>query len=348
MPDLEMLLRDVRPVPDPAWAGELDARMAARFPGPPPRWKGSLSALREHFFAFGVAGAVASMLLVLVIAAVNSHSGDDTASGGSASAPAAAPNSDSGSSSSGGAKSAAPPLSAAPETLGARPQRKDAALTLACTPAQVATVTDRAIRVVDNLDGFVQSSEINSQGSDAGASLSLKVPSTRLETALGQLSRLAHVKARSQQTEDLTDQKAALEAAVRDARADVAGLRARLAKAATDKERSKLRAELDTASRRVTRREREVANLNRQVSYATIDLSIEGDRRPGGAAPGKPGDHWTPGDALHDAGRVLEVIAGVLVIALAILLPLGAIAALIALAARIFTRRSRERALEMA
>jgi hypothetical protein len=342
MPDLETLLRDVRPVPEPAWAARLDARVAARFPGPPPRWKAPLIALREHVLAFGVVGAVASMLVVLVLAGISSDGGDDSSSNSSsASKPAAAPEADS-------AKSAgsSTALSAVPETA-ARVQRKDAALTLSCTPAQVATVTDRAIRVVDGLDGFVQSSEINSEGSDAGASLSLKVPSARLESALAQLSRLAHVTARSQQSEDLTDQKAALEAAVRDARADVAGLRVRLAKAETDKERAKLRAELDTASRRVTRRERDVATLNRQVSYATIDLSIEGNRRSG-AAPATPGDHWTPGDALHDAGRVLEVIAGVLVIAFAILIPIGAVAVLIGLATRIFTRRARERALEMA
>jgi hypothetical protein len=343
MPDLEMLLREIRPVPEPAWAARLDARVAARFPGPPPRWKAPFIAVRQNFLAFGAAGAIASVLVVLIVVGLNSGGVDDMSS--SMSAPASKSAADSGSTSGGGsAKSAAP---AVPLTAQARVQRKDAALTLSCTPAQVATVTDRAIRVIDGLDGFVQSSEINSEGSDAGASLGLKVPSERLESALAQLSRLAHVKARSQQTEDLTDQKAALEAAVRDARADVAGLRARLAKAATDKERSKLRAELDTASRRVTRRERDVANLNRQVSYATIDLSIEGDRRSG-AAPVAPGDHWTPGDALHDAGRVLEVIAGVLVIALAILLPLAAIAVVIALAARIFTRRARERALEMA
>ena len=34
MPDLETLLRDVRPAPDPAWAAKLDARVAARFPEP--------------------------------------------------------------------------------------------------------------------------------------------------------------------------------------------------------------------------------------------------------------------------------------------------------------------------
>ena len=60
MPDLEMLLRDVRPAPDPAWTAKLDARVAARFPGPPPRWKAPLSPLRDHLLAFVAAAATAS------------------------------------------------------------------------------------------------------------------------------------------------------------------------------------------------------------------------------------------------------------------------------------------------
>ena len=63
------------------------------------------------------------------------------------------------------------------------------------------------------------------------------------------------------------------------------------------------------------------------------------------AAAAPPG-RWTPGDAAKDAGRVLEVIAGVLVIALAILIPLGILAGLAAYGNRGLTRRRRERALE--
>ncbi len=37
MPDLETLLRDVKPAPDPAWALKLDTRVAHRFPTPPSR-----------------------------------------------------------------------------------------------------------------------------------------------------------------------------------------------------------------------------------------------------------------------------------------------------------------------
>jgi hypothetical protein len=94
----------------------------------------------------------------------------------------------------------------------------------------------------------------------------------------------------------------------------------------------------------VTQRERRVAELARAVFYATVDLSVEGTRKSG-AAP-VPGDRWTPGDAIKDAGRVLEVIAGVLLIALAVLLPLAILAVLGVLAGRGVTHRRRERALE--
>ena len=57
---------------------------------------------------------------------------------------------------------------------------------------------------------------------------------------------------------------------------------------------------------------------------------------------------WTPGDALRDAGRVLEVAAGVAVIVLALLLPFALIGAFGMLGARLTARRRRERALDMA
>src|SRR5690242_206075 len=158
MPDLEMLLREVRPVPDPAWATKLDARVAARFPGPPPRWKAPLIVLRDHMLAFGTVATVASLLIVLVIAAPSLHF-----SGSS--------DSDEGGSSAGGtaSKSAASPPAAttAPESLsrtqkptqfstdsaaGGAPQsaqrhlKTTTSLTLTTTPYQVHSVSDRAIR----------------------------------------------------------------------------------------------------------------------------------------------------------------------------------------------------------
>ena len=110
MPDLEMLLREVRPAPDPAWAAKLDARVAARFPGPPPAWKAPLIALRDHMLAFGAVATVATLLIVMVIAlpAVNTGGSDSENSGGAA-VPMSGSSDDS-------AKAPAAPTTSAPES----------------------------------------------------------------------------------------------------------------------------------------------------------------------------------------------------------------------------------------
>ena len=353
MPDLEMLLRDVRPVPNPDWAARLDKRAAAGFPVPPSRPKKALRSFRDHLAAWSLATATAATLLVIVVVGIklqqSAGSSDDAAGGASGSAPAAMSESSKragGGSSSDSAASTAAPL-ATPGSApagGDRAVLKNATLTLSAGVGEVQAVSDRAIRVVDTLGGYVQSSSVDSSRTHSTATLILKVPSAKLDTALAQLSKLGNVSSRSQQTEDMTDQRAALQAAVRDARADRDGLRSRLAKATTDKQRDRLRAQLNRASRRVTSAERRVAELNNTVSYATVDLTVRGRRSSGETAV--PGDRWTPGDALKDAGRVLEVIAGVLVIGLAILLPIAILIALAGYANRGLTRRRRERALE--
>ena len=361
MPDLEMLLRDLRPDPDPVWAEKLDAKVAARFPGPVPAWKQKLQAVRDHIAALTlVTASAAALVLVLVVVVKNVDTSGDGSSTTAMTEAAPAPDSGGASDSAGSSKTskggesssgrAAVPQATSGGSAGAaggssgRAVLSNATLTLTTRPGEVEDTTDRAIRITDTLGGFVQSSTTSMRGSTANAELTLKLPSDKLDAGIAQLSKLGHVSSRSQQAEDVTDQHDQLEAAVRDARADRDGLRSRLAKATTDKERSHLRALLDRASRRVTARERDVAQLNQAVSYATVDLSIKGTRKA--AAAPVPAGRWTPGDALKDAGRVLEVIAGVLVIGLAILLPLAILAALAAYANRGLTRRRRERARE--
>jgi hypothetical protein len=347
MPDLETLLRETKPEPDPKWALELDTRVAHGFPRPPAVWTRPLIAVRDHWLGLFATLAVASVMGVVVLAALSAEDTDEEGAGGSGSTTAMSEAAPAAKAKSGG-DSAARAIAPAPSVqLEDRAVRTNASLVLSTTPDKVPALADRVIATVDGLGGFVQSSQVDQRSArSASATLALRIPSARLEDGLARLSKLAHVQARSQQTEDLTDTREALEARVRDARADREGLRARLAKATTDKERSRLRAALDRASRRVTQRQRAVNELGREVSYATVDLSIEGDRRSGAAVA--PGDRWTPGDALGDAVRVLEVIAGVVLIALAILAPIAILGLLAAFAGRILTRRRRERALEVA
>ncbi len=235
----------------------------------------------------------------------------------------------------------------APDAAGAgRAVQQDAQLTLTTPVDNVGAVSDQALRVADTLDGYVQSSSVNQGGGSAFASLELKVPSAQLDQALARLSRLAHVEARSEAAEDLTDQRTALRAAVTDARAERNGLRRRLARAGTEKERAVLRAQLQRAEQLVVTRQRRVAALDRAVSYATIDVTVKGTRRHPAATGG--GGGWSPGGGLHTALRVLEASFAVLLVALAVCVPLGLLGGAAAVTGRFVVRRRRERALNLA
>ena len=132
MPDLEMLLRDVRPVPDPDWAARLDKRAAAGFPGPalaPQEGAAQLFATTSP--RASLATATAATLLVIVVVGIklqqSAGSSDDSAGGASGSAPAAMSESSKragGGSSSDSAASTAAPLA----TPGSAPAGGDRAV----------------------------------------------------------------------------------------------------------------------------------------------------------------------------------------------------------------------------
>ena len=97
---------------------------------------------------------------------------------------------------------------------------------------------------------------------------------------------------------------------MRDARADREGRASRLGKATTDRERAGCGRSCDlAASRPVAQRSA------RRPSSAARSATPPSTWRSAGTAARRgrdDGDRWTPGDALGDAVRVLEVIAGVL------------------------------------
>ena len=88
--------------------------------------------------------------------------------------------------------------------------------------------------------------------------------------------------------------------------------------------------------------------LRRRADLSSVSLVVRGTAAEPGGGSGSGGGGWSPGDAAHDALRVLEVIAGVALIALAIAAPLGLLAALVAIGVRVTRRRRREGALDPA
>jgi hypothetical protein len=353
--ELGELLREDPPRPDPGWARELDRRAAAGFPRPPR--KSPWARLRP--FLMPSLGFAATVLLVVGIASVDMSSDDEGGSGGG-SATSAEHAADPSGGSSGGSEelrdasgSVAAPRSIPPNPGGGDPdsdrrenrkQEHSAALTLAAPPREIEDVADGILRVTDAAGGYVESSSVAS-GADARGSFQLRIPSARLPRAIAELSRLAHVRERTQATRDITAQSVSARERLREARREREGLLRALARATTLNETESIKARLRTVNGQIASARASVRRIDNRAAFANVAVELVADRDAGAAADD---GEWTPGDALSDALRVLEVAVGIGLIVLAIALPLGVIAALGLMASRAAGRRRRERALDMA
>jgi hypothetical protein len=352
-PGLEALVRDVRaeaPEMTPAFRAELDDRVRAGFPRARRlAWRPSRTLLVPAL------GAAATLLIaVIVIGGAGGGAGgggatSDSASRGAGTVSGAAP-------SAGAppptatAESATPQKSAPvapPPTGGAsgRQVERAAQLTLTAAPADVQDVADGVIRTTAALGGYVETSQISSSDEGGGASLRLRVPSARLDDAIARLSDLAHVGSLTRASTDITAPVASVTARLSDARAERSALLRALGKATTDREIASLRERLRLNRSQIAALTGELTGLRRRANLATVDVTVQGT---GPKAGGGSGGAWTPKDALHDALRVLEVAAGVTLVAGAVLVPLALLAALGALGARGRRRRRRDAALDAA
>jgi hypothetical protein len=199
------------------------------------------------------------------------------------------------------------------------------------------------IRTVDRFGGIVQSSSSSSgDGSDGEATFDLRIPTGTLDKALAALSKLAHVAERSQNLQDITGSFTSAQDRLADARAERRGLLRALGRATAPLQIESLRSRLRLVRGTIARRDGELQSLRRRADLSTVELTIRGT---GKADEGAAGGHWTPGDAAADAVRVLEVIAGVGVIVLAIAAPFTLLGMAIVLGVRVGRRRRREGAL---
>ena len=357
-PELAALVRDVRadaPAMAPDFRARLDRRVERGFERALPRKR--FASLRPMVPALGAAGCVlAAVVAVVVLSAGGGSNGGAGSSSGGASAPlatqeqsadAAKSSGSAGSESASSAKSssAAPAAPAVPPngSTSARQRRVERSTRLELTTTDVQAAGDGVVRATQAAGGFVQSSQIATGDGHSTASFVLRVPTGRLDDALARLSRLGHVKSLQQSAEDITNAYNGASARLAEARAERSGLLRALSKATTAQEISSLRARIADNRRTLQRYERELAAVRNRADYATVGVEVTGVARKHAAAPG--GGSWTPGDAAHDAVRVLEVSAGVALIALAVLVPLGLVGAAGGFAAVAVRRRRREAAL---
>ena len=361
-------LHALRPSLAPEAAERLDERVAGLRAGGSSRlspalvWQRFRSAPLRRRLAPVLAGAVAAIAVATAVVAGSGSSGPGKgAPVPVATAPVPAPAAPNAATTRSGSATAAPAEGAGPAVIEPAPvpapqpggfaagerrrfNETSAQLTLGTDPEKVHAVSDQVFSVVRRYDGIVLSSSI-SDGPEgqAGAQFSLLVPSTRLSDALGDLSTIAEVRSRSESSLDITAPVVGTREHLRDARAEVEGLLKQLANADTDAERAAVKAQLRFQHRRVAALRATLTGLRRRSNFSRVSVDVTTGNAVGFTTGGD--GRWTIGDAVHDAGRVLAVAAGVALVGLAALAPLMVLALLAWAALRAWLRVSRERAL---
>lgn len=230
--------------------------------------------------------------------------------------------------------------------LAQRRVQRAADLTISTPIAELQDTSDAVVRTADRLGGYVQRSDVSAGGRRGQATFDLRIPADRLDEALATLSRLGHVRARTQQSEDITARFTSARSRLHDARAERQALLRALATATTSQEIESLQARLDIQRSRIAAAKGDLFAARRAADLARVGVTVlgvsGGDESGGGAGGGEP---WTPARALDDAVDVLSVAAGVLIVGLAGAIPAALLALLAALAWRVHRRRSRELAL---
>lgn len=349
---LALAVRAERPVPRDEFVRALDDRAAAGFPrdegGPADRLRsrvaGAFSSRSGRRMLLPAMGAAASVLIAVVVAVSVIDSG-----GGSGDAvQLARPSSTAGSGAAGvapeqkRAAGATDSATSAPATAGARRVEREITLTLAPPADQIDDVSDKIVGVTDGVGGIVVSSSVSTSDNGGGATFELRVPTARLSVALERLSKLAHVRSRTQTSQDITQTFTSAQDRLAESVAERRGLLRQLAIAKTPNETESIRARLRLANGQISAARAAVARLHQRTDYSVVNVTVER-----GAKSTTGGGAWTPKDALHDSIRILSVAAGVALVAIALLIPTLAITLAAGWGVRRAIRRRREHALNL-
>jgi hypothetical protein len=379
--EIALLLASDRPQPSSEFARSMDERVGRRFaPGPGPSASAAPVRRRRWARRFGeatgalVAGVALVVAIVVVAGGGNGGSSAGSFSSTSASSGVATPRAAASSSAaasstttapahasaSSGSKSAASSIATTtPQTLGSsstapivqppttgRKVVQSAQLNLTAAANRIDAVAQEVYDVVGQVNGIVNSSTVTQGGPAGYANFQLSVPSASLPQTMSRLSQLsyAQVTSRTDNTQDITDQYNATTSALADARALRTSLLKQLANAVTTSQVDSLTAQIHDAEASISSDEATLGRLNKQVNFSQINVEINAGTPPTPIAHHSSG--FGIGRAAHDAGRVLTVAAGVALIAIAALIPVGLLVALAWWVGSAVRRRRREQALD--
>lgn len=369
--ELALLLGDERPSPSADFAQRLDQTVARRFAPAQPAGDGKQRRPRRWWLwtpAAGLAGAV--VVAIVIVVGGGSHPLGQSASVNGraiASAPAArvphtavksaAPGTRSRTLASAGRPAAATAQTSASTASGAveapvpngRKIVQGAQLSLTTNPSRIEDVAQEVFVVVGQVHGIVSTSTVTASGApDAYAQFQLSIPSASLSQAMASLSslRYARVASRTDTTQDVNDQYQYDVTKLADDRALRASLLKQLAAATTQGQIDSLTIRLHDIDAAISTDRSNLAVLENQVNYSQVTVTVNGGAPPVPVRTSSGGGFGLH-QAAHDAGRVLTVAAGVVLIGLAALVPIALVAALGWWIAAAIRRRRRRQALDL-
>jgi hypothetical protein len=361
--ELTLILAGQRPQPTPSFAAALDQRVAARFaaPAPSPASEPARRRRRRWLYAPGavlaVAAAAAGVIVVSSGAPPRQLATDLSVSKGVAhvdvapatAASAAATSTSAASSASSGSPARPAASSLAPNSTPGRQVISSAQISLSTRPSQVDNVAQQVFTVIANQNGVVESSNVTSTSTASGyAQFQLSVPNANLGATMAALSRLqgAAVVSRTDASQDVTGRVGGAGRRLADARALRTALLRKLAVATTPTAIDSLQAQIRDADASIASDLSTLRSLQHQVASSQISLTVNASMIVGHPSSTNGGP-FSLGRAAHDAGRVLVVAAGVALIALAVLVPLGLLAAVGLWVGYAVRRHRREQALDV-
>jgi Domain of unknown function (DUF4349) len=245
-----------------------------------------------------------------------------------------------------GAGAVAKPFKKSVAPLNHRDIERSAYVTLGTKPGEVSSAAARVYEAVHAAHGVVLHSKVQSgSGGATGAYFELLIPSRKLDNTLAAFSQIAEVRERHDATADITAPTVGAAEELRDSNAAIEGLLKELGDVETEAERESVEARLREERRHHAGIRASLDRLDKRASMSEVTVRIVTDHGAGVTPPSKGDGGWGIGDALHDAGHILTIAAGVALIALAVLGPIALILLAFWLANRVRVRRLRERTL---
>jgi hypothetical protein len=210
-----------------------------------------------------------------------------------------------------------------------------ARLSLGTEASKVQDVANKVVDVTDSHAGIVSDSQVTTDQGGARATFSLEIPYDQLDAAMSDLSGLADVISRTEGGTDITAKAVHARRDLATTLEQIHKARIALIQADTREQKLILKSQIQSLNANADAYRTEVKGVERQARYATVEVDITSKDSESGGSGG-----WGLDDAFHDSGTVLEVIAGVGLVTLAVLLPVSLIALLgWAIAGRTIRRR---------